>query len=124
MDSTALIPVHWGWFWFQLFLFLTFFIHILLMNVMLGTGFIALVSHFRRDVSSPCTKAVFTATCLGATADCLLAQTATALPALPWRWRMKCIAPILYGIFAMNRWGTMETWENSQGTITPASEQR
>lgn len=67
MDSTALIPVHWGWFWFQLFLFLTFFIHILLMNVMLGTGFIALVSHFRRDVSSPCTKAVFTATCLGAT---------------------------------------------------------
>jgi hypothetical protein len=62
MDPTAFIPtpdanlIHWAW--FQLFLLLTFFIHILLMNVMLGTAFIALVSHFRRDASSLGTGAV------------------------------------------------------------------
>jgi len=38
------IPVAWGW--FQLFLTLTFYLHILLMNVMLGTVIIAFVRHF------------------------------------------------------------------------------
>jgi len=62
MDPAALIPtpdaipVPWGW--FQLFLLLTFFIHILLMNVMFGTTFIALVSHLRSGRTSPCTEAV------------------------------------------------------------------
>jgi len=35
------IPVHWGW--FKLFLVLTFFLHLLLMNTMLGIGIIALI---------------------------------------------------------------------------------
>ena len=62
MDPAALIPtpdalpVPWGW--FQLFLLLTFFFHILLMNVMFGTTFIALANHFRRGVSAPCTETV------------------------------------------------------------------
>ena len=62
MDPAALIPtpdalpVPWGW--FQLFLLLTFFFHILLMNVMFGTAFIALANHFRRGVSIPCTETV------------------------------------------------------------------
>jgi len=63
MDPAALIPipdaipVHWGW--FQLLLSLTFFLHILLMNVMFGTTFIALVNHVRGDsASSPCTEAI------------------------------------------------------------------
>ena len=51
MDPSALIPtpdtlpVSWGW--FKLLLILTLFLHIILMNVMLGTGVIALVDHFR-----------------------------------------------------------------------------
>lgn len=51
MNPAALIPtpdtlqVPWGW--FQLFLLLTLFLHLLLMNVMLGTGVIALVNLFR-----------------------------------------------------------------------------
>ena len=40
------IPVHWGW--FQLLLLLTFFIHILLMNIMLGTIIIASLRHLRK----------------------------------------------------------------------------
>lgn len=63
MDPAALIstpdaiPVHWGW--FQLLLSPTFFLHILLMNVMFGTAFIALVSHVRGgSASSPCTEAI------------------------------------------------------------------
>jgi len=63
MDPAALIPtpdaipVHWGW--FQLFLSLTFFLHILLMNVMVGTAFIALVSHVRDDSASfSCTETI------------------------------------------------------------------
>jgi len=63
MDPAALIPtpdaipVPWGW--FQLFLLLTFFIHILLMNVMVGTTFIALIHHIRGGgPSTPCTEAV------------------------------------------------------------------
>jgi len=40
------IPVHWGW--FQSLLILTFMVHILLMNAMLGTGIIALVHDLRR----------------------------------------------------------------------------
>ena len=53
MHSAALIPtpdaipVAWGW--FQVLLLPTFFFHILLMNVMFGSAFIALVSHFRSD---------------------------------------------------------------------------
>lgn len=51
MDPSALIPtpdtlpVSWGW--FQLLLTITLFLHMILMNVMLGTGIIALVNHFR-----------------------------------------------------------------------------
>lgn len=51
MDPSALIPapdalqVPWGW--FQLLLNITLFLHLILMNVMLGTGIIALVNHFR-----------------------------------------------------------------------------
>ena len=63
MDPAALIPtpdaipVSWGW--FQFFLLLTFFLHILLMNVMFGTAFIAFVSHFRRNAqTTPCTEVV------------------------------------------------------------------
>ena len=51
------IPVSWGW--FQLLLLLTFFLHILLMNVMFGSAFIALVSHLRRNGgSNPCTAEI------------------------------------------------------------------
>ena len=63
MDPAALvpipdaIPVPWGW--FQFFLSLTFFVHILLMNVMAGTVCIALVSHVRGGgTSTACTEAV------------------------------------------------------------------
>jgi len=48
MDPSSLIPssdiisVHWGW--FQFFLILTFILHLLFMNTMLGIGIIALVS--------------------------------------------------------------------------------
>ncbi len=45
------IPVHWGW--FQLLLLFTFYLHILLMNVMLGTIMIAFTRHVRRPESSP-----------------------------------------------------------------------
>ena len=51
MDPSALIPtpdtlpVSWGW--FQLLLIITLFLHIILMNVMLGTAIIALANHFR-----------------------------------------------------------------------------
>ena len=41
------IPVHWGW--FKVLLILTFTVHILLMNAMLGGGIIALVSRFTDD---------------------------------------------------------------------------
>lgn len=41
------IPVHWGW--FKALLILTFTVHILLMNAMLGSGVIAFVSRFRDD---------------------------------------------------------------------------
>ncbi len=62
MDPATLIPtpdalpVAWGW--FQLFLLLTFFAHIVLMNAMFGTAFIAFVSHLRGDPSSACTETV------------------------------------------------------------------
>ncbi|MDD2462744.1 MAG: hypothetical protein PHI97_01985 [Desulfobulbus sp.] len=63
MDPAALlptleaIPVPWGW--FQALLLLTFLIHILLMNAMFGSAFIALVSHFRRSGSTtPCSESV------------------------------------------------------------------
>ena len=49
------IPVPWGW--FQALLLLSFLIHILLMNVMLGSAFIALVSHFSRGSgTTPCSE--------------------------------------------------------------------
>lgn len=63
MDPAALlpaadtIPVPWGW--FQAFLLLTFLVHILLMNAMFGSAFIALVSHFRRNGAiGPCSESV------------------------------------------------------------------
>ncbi|WP_028585912.1 hypothetical protein [Desulfogranum mediterraneum] len=57
IPTPDVIPVHWGW--FQLLLLVTFFMHILLMNVMVGTAFIAAVSHFYRDGgSSPATTAI------------------------------------------------------------------
>jgi hypothetical protein len=45
------IPVHWGWLWF--FLILTFTIHLLLMNAMLGTGIIAFFYTVRRKTPQP-----------------------------------------------------------------------
>ena len=61
MDPFALIPtpdtlpVSWGW--FQLLLIITLFLHIILMNVMLGTGIIAFVSNFRgASESDPLTR--------------------------------------------------------------------
>lgn len=56
MDPSGLIPVadaiptQWGWFYF--FLILTFVLHLLLMNVMLGSGIIALVKHFKSGNAS------------------------------------------------------------------------
>jgi hypothetical protein len=56
MDPSILIPaadplpVPWGW--FQALLSLTFVLHLLFMNTMLGTGIIALVSHFKKPKSS------------------------------------------------------------------------
>jgi hypothetical protein len=57
MDPSGLIPVadsiptHWGWFYF--FLILTFILHLLLMNTMLGTGIISLVRHIKKR-NAPC----------------------------------------------------------------------
>jgi hypothetical protein len=45
------IPVPWGW--FQFFLILTFVLHLLFMNTMLGTGIIAFVSHLKRPKKEP-----------------------------------------------------------------------
>ena len=63
MDPAALIPfpdplpVHWGW--FQGLLFSTFSLHILLMNVMFGTAFIAMVRHLRRRATpDACTETI------------------------------------------------------------------
>ncbi|MCL7487169.1 MAG: hypothetical protein M8357_03200 [Desulfobulbaceae bacterium] len=63
MDPSALIPtpdtlpVSWGW--FELLLIITLFLHIILMNVMLGTGIIALVNHFRGGPDSePLTREI------------------------------------------------------------------
>jgi hypothetical protein len=51
------IPVAWGW--FQLLLLLTLFCHILLMNVMVGTTFIALINHLGcNGGSTPCTAEI------------------------------------------------------------------
>ncbi len=56
MDAATLIPtpdtipVSWGW--FQALLLLTFLLHILVMNIMLGTAFIALVSHLKNNRTS------------------------------------------------------------------------
>ena len=41
------IPVHWGW--FQFFLILTFVLHLLFMNTMLGTGIIALFNSLKGE---------------------------------------------------------------------------
>ena len=63
MDPSVLIPtpdtlpVSWGW--FQFLLIITLFLHIILMNVMLGTGVIALVNHFRGNPDSdPLTREI------------------------------------------------------------------
>lgn len=51
MDAAALVPtpdtlqVHW--FWFQLLLTITFFLHIVVMNIMLGSSIIAMVNQVR-----------------------------------------------------------------------------
>jgi hypothetical protein len=56
MNPSGLIPaaetlqVPWGW--FQFLLIVTLFLHLLLMNVMLGTTFIALVNLLRRNGES------------------------------------------------------------------------
>jgi hypothetical protein len=56
MDPARLIPasdplpVPWGW--FQILLLLTFVLHLLFMNTMLGTGIIALVSHLKNPKSA------------------------------------------------------------------------
>ncbi len=41
------IPVHWGY--FQFFLLLTFPLHLLFMNAMLGSAVVAFFQHFRKD---------------------------------------------------------------------------
>ena len=57
MDAASLIPlpdtipVPWGW--FQFLLILTFMLHLLFMNVMLGTAIIALVGQLRRPGTPP-----------------------------------------------------------------------
>ncbi len=58
MDPATLIPtpdalpVHWSWFY--LLLLVTFFLHIVLMNIMLGTAFIAAATHLHtKGGSSP-----------------------------------------------------------------------
>lgn len=63
MDPSALIPtpdtlpVSWGW--FKFLLIITLFLHIILMNVMLGSGIIALVNHFRGNSDSdPLTREI------------------------------------------------------------------
>lgn len=51
------LPVAWGW--FQVLLLPTFFFHILLMNVLFGAAFIALVSHLRAPAdATPCTTEI------------------------------------------------------------------
>ncbi|MBW1813065.1 MAG: hypothetical protein JRJ39_05145 [Deltaproteobacteria bacterium] len=45
IPSPDSIPVPWGWFW--LFLMITFFLHLLLLNVTIGTGIISLVKSIR-----------------------------------------------------------------------------
>jgi len=56
MDPSRLIPapdtlpVPWGW--FQILLLLTFVLHLLFMNAMLGTAIIALVSHLKKPKSA------------------------------------------------------------------------
>lgn len=41
------IPASWGW--FQALLLLTFVLHLLIMNTMLGSGIIALITHLRQE---------------------------------------------------------------------------
>ena len=51
------IPVPWGW--FQFLLLLTFVLHLLFMNAMLGTGIIAFVTHLKgAGRSSPLTTGI------------------------------------------------------------------
>ncbi|QTA78197.1 Uncharacterized protein dnl_04130 [Desulfonema limicola] len=49
IPSADPVPVEWGW--FKLFLILTFAIHILLVNIMLGTGIIAWINGLRQDTT-------------------------------------------------------------------------
>ncbi len=63
MDPAALIPIPdaipVSWWWFQAFLLLTFFLHLVAMNAMLGTAFIGLVSHLRgTNDRASCTEAI------------------------------------------------------------------
>ncbi len=51
IPSPDAIPVPWGY--FQFLLILTFFLHLLFMNVMLGTSFIALTRELRSPTAAP-----------------------------------------------------------------------
>jgi hypothetical protein len=46
IPSPDSIPVEWGWFWF--FLMLTFFLHLLFLNITIGTGIISFVKSIRK----------------------------------------------------------------------------
>ena len=57
LPSPDAIPVDWAW--FQVLLLLTFLVHILLMNAMFGSAFIALISYFQKDgAGNPCSESV------------------------------------------------------------------
>lgn len=62
MDTAALIPtpdaIPAAWGWFQLLLLPTLFCHILFMNVLVGTAFIALVCRLTVRTAAPVTEAV------------------------------------------------------------------
>jgi hypothetical protein len=63
MDPAALIPfpdqIPVGWGWFQLLLTLTFYLHLLAMNVMLGAVIITFIQHFSTEGKSlPVTRQI------------------------------------------------------------------
>jgi len=63
MDPATLIPtpdqIPVGWGWFQFLLTLTFYLHILVMNIMLGSVIIVFVHHFSSEgKSSPLTREI------------------------------------------------------------------
>lgn len=52
IPSPDSIPVPWGW--FKFFLTLTFMLHILFMNVMVGTAIISFFGHLKREPGGSC----------------------------------------------------------------------